>query len=89
MIDYRLDDLGWFEFEQLIQTLAKVRLGFGIELPMWPAGQQTTLQSRSVHFESESNSLREELPGEPDSDDSEYERSSSEDLNIDDLFRDL
>src|ERR1017187_8478126 len=31
MIDYRLDDLGWFEFEQLIQTLAKARLGFGIE----------------------------------------------------------
>jgi hypothetical protein len=31
MIDYRLDDLGWFEFEQLIQTVAKARLGFGIE----------------------------------------------------------
>ncbi|MBI5822135.1 MAG: hypothetical protein HZA88_24440 [Verrucomicrobia bacterium] len=31
MIDYRLDDLGWFEFEQLIQTLAKVQLGFGVE----------------------------------------------------------
>jgi hypothetical protein len=31
MIDYRLDDLGWFEFEQLVQTLAKARLGLGIE----------------------------------------------------------
>ena len=31
MIDYRLDDLGWFEFEQLMQTLAKARLGIGIE----------------------------------------------------------
>jgi hypothetical protein len=31
MIDYRLDDLGWFEFEQLVQTLAKTRLGFGVE----------------------------------------------------------
>jgi hypothetical protein len=31
MIDYQLDELGWFEFEQLIQTLGKARLGFGIE----------------------------------------------------------
>src|SRR5439155_26710611 len=30
-IDYRLDDLGWFEFEQLVQTLLKVRLGLGVE----------------------------------------------------------
>ncbi len=30
-IDYRLDDLGWFEFEQLIQTLAKAHLGMGVE----------------------------------------------------------
>src|SRR6266550_543900 len=30
-IDYKLDDLGWFEFEQLIQTLAKARLGLGVE----------------------------------------------------------
>lgn len=31
MIDYRLDELGWFEFEHLVQTLAKARLGFGVE----------------------------------------------------------
>ncbi len=31
MIDYRLDDLGWFEFEQLVQALAKAQLGLGIE----------------------------------------------------------
>lgn len=31
MIDYRLDDLGWFEFEQLVQTLVKARLGLGVE----------------------------------------------------------
>ena len=31
MLEYRLDDLGWLEFEQLIQTLLKVRLGMGIE----------------------------------------------------------
>src|SRR5260370_36378 len=30
-MDYRLDDLGWFEFEQLVQTLAKIRLGMGVE----------------------------------------------------------
>jgi hypothetical protein len=28
---YALDDLGWHEFEQLIQTLLKIRLGLGIE----------------------------------------------------------
>jgi len=31
MIDYRLDDLGWYEFEQLAQSLLKARLGLGIE----------------------------------------------------------
>jgi len=30
-IDYELDDLGWFEFEQLIQTLLKAHLGLGVE----------------------------------------------------------
>lgn len=31
MIEYRLDDLGWEEFEQLAQALLKARLGLGIE----------------------------------------------------------
>ncbi len=31
MMDYRLDELGWFEFEQLVQTLVKARLGLGVE----------------------------------------------------------
>jgi tetratricopeptide (TPR) repeat protein len=31
MIDYKLDDLGWSEFEHLIQTVVKARLGFGVE----------------------------------------------------------
>jgi hypothetical protein len=31
MIDYKLDDLGWFEFEQLVQSLVKCRIGLGIE----------------------------------------------------------
>jgi hypothetical protein len=31
MIDYKLDDLGWSEFEHLIQTVVKARLGLGIE----------------------------------------------------------
>lgn len=30
-VDYRLDDLGWFEFEQLVQSLLKSHLGMGIE----------------------------------------------------------
>lgn len=31
MPSYRLDELGWFEFEQLVQTLLKARLGLGVE----------------------------------------------------------
>lgn len=31
MLAFRLDDLGWFEFEQLAQTLLKARLGLGVE----------------------------------------------------------
>lgn len=31
MIEYRLDDLGWEGFEQLVQSLLKARLGLGIE----------------------------------------------------------
>jgi tetratricopeptide (TPR) repeat protein len=31
MIDYKLDDLGWSEFEHLIQTVLKARLGLGVE----------------------------------------------------------
>src|SRR6266478_3035934 len=30
-LDYKLDDFGWFEFEQLVQTLLKARLGLGLE----------------------------------------------------------
>jgi tetratricopeptide (TPR) repeat protein len=31
VIEYRLDDLGWEKFEQLVQALLKARLGLGIE----------------------------------------------------------
>ena len=31
MLRYRLDDLGWFQFEALIQTLMKAELGIGVE----------------------------------------------------------
>lgn len=31
MLRYRLDDLGWFQFEALIQSLLKAELGLGIE----------------------------------------------------------
>jgi len=31
MIRYRLDDLGWFQFESLIQSLLKAKFGVGIE----------------------------------------------------------
>jgi hypothetical protein len=31
MIRYRLDDLGWFQFESLIQSLLKAKYGIGIE----------------------------------------------------------
>jgi len=31
MLRYKLDDLGWFQFEQLVQSLLKQKLGLGIE----------------------------------------------------------
>jgi hypothetical protein len=31
MIRYRIDDLGWFQFEWLCQSLLKVSLGLGVE----------------------------------------------------------
>ena len=31
MIDFKLDDLGWNRFEQLVQTLLKAKLGLGVE----------------------------------------------------------
>src|SRR2546430_15398247 len=31
MIRYRLDDLGWYQFEWLVQALLKDRLGIGVE----------------------------------------------------------
>ncbi len=31
MLDYRLDDLGWYEFERLCQAVLKFRLGLGVE----------------------------------------------------------
>src|SRR6266446_5908598 len=31
MIRYRLDDLGWYQFEWLVQTLLKDHLGIGVE----------------------------------------------------------
>jgi hypothetical protein len=31
MLEYKLDDLGWERFEQLVQALLKARLGLGIE----------------------------------------------------------
>jgi len=31
MIRYRLDDLGWFQFEALVQSLLKAELGVGVE----------------------------------------------------------
>jgi len=31
MLRYHLDDLGWYQFEQICQALLKIELGLGIE----------------------------------------------------------
>jgi hypothetical protein len=31
MIRYKLDDLGWYQFEALMQSLLKAELGLGVE----------------------------------------------------------
>lgn len=60
------------------------------ELSLWDRQEQETLTTTANHFAYEANSLQEFLPCEPDSDDdSSYERPSGEDMNINELFRDL
>ncbi|HUG12137.1 MAG TPA: hypothetical protein VMM36_14050 [Opitutaceae bacterium] len=49
-VTYRLDDLGWYEFERLIQSLLKVRIGVGIE-----AWGGTGDWGRDAYFEGELN----------------------------------
>jgi len=48
MLAYHLDELGWFEFEQLVQTLLNVRLGLGVEA--WGGRGDW---GRDVYFEGE------------------------------------
>src|ERR1035441_10325739 len=31
MVRYRLDDLGWFQFESMVQSLLKAEFGVGVE----------------------------------------------------------
>ncbi len=60
------------------------------ELPLWDEQEQHTLTTTAKHFAYEAENLREDLPSGPDSDgDSHYERPSGEDMDIDELFRDL
>jgi hypothetical protein len=60
------------------------------ELPVWAKQEQQSLAATADHFSCKAESLREELPGEPDSDgDSHYERPLGEDMDIAELFRDL
>jgi hypothetical protein len=60
------------------------------ELPLWAQQEQQSLAATANHFSCEAESLREELPGEQDSDgDSHYERPLGEDMDIAELFRDL
>jgi hypothetical protein len=51
MIAYRLDDLGWFEFEQLVQTLANISV--------WTEEQANSLTRCANHFRDEAESLLE------------------------------
>jgi hypothetical protein len=60
------------------------------ELPLWEKREQVSLRATATHFAYQANNLREDLPGEPDSDgDSSYQRPSGEDMDIGELFRDL
>ncbi len=60
------------------------------ELPFLNEETVGGLSSAAAHFSSEAQSLREELPGEPDYDgESRYGSSAAEDINVDELFKDL
>ncbi|MDE3066966.1 MAG: hypothetical protein KGJ60_05370 [Verrucomicrobiota bacterium] len=58
-------------------------------VPIWTEDQKKSLNQCAAHFSIEADSLRENLPVEPDYDGSDHERSDSEDANISELFRDL
>jgi hypothetical protein len=60
-------------------------------ISVWTEEQQKALERCATHFKSEAESLREDLPKEPDNDgeDSGGGRSTSEDVSINELFRDL
>jgi hypothetical protein len=58
-------------------------------VPVWAEEQRKSLNQCAVHFSGEADSLREGLPSEPESDDSRYERPTSDDVNIIELFHDL
>ncbi len=60
------------------------------ELPFLSEETLGGLSSAAAHFSSEAQSLREELPGEPEYDgESRYGSSAAEDINVDELFKDL
>lgn len=46
MLKYRLDDLGWYQFEWLVQSVLKARLGLGVE--SWGGSHD---QGRDAFFE--------------------------------------
>lgn len=58
-------------------------------VPVWLEDQRQSLKRCSVHFQAEAESLLEDLPSEPDYDDERRERPASDDVPIDELFRDL
>jgi hypothetical protein len=58
-------------------------------LPVWTEEQGKSLKQCAAHFSAEAQSLLDGLPLEPDSDDSGHQRPASEDVNINELFRDL
>ncbi len=59
-------------------------------VPIWSDAQRTSLYDCAAHFRCEGSSLSEGIPPEPDDDDGPRDSSApSEDMNINDLFRDL
>ena len=60
------------------------------ELPLWNEQTKADLKSLQWHFTYQLDELREGLPGEPDYErEPAFERPSIEDIDIDELFRDL
>jgi hypothetical protein len=71
-------------FDQLHKSFGELAA-----LPLWTERQEESLKDYATHFHSEAEAVREDIPWDPDYDDSQHVSEASDEVNVADLFRDL